>query len=271
MTLRLGLTLPSFTRSLDAPLAIASAADDAGLDSVFAYDHMFRIGSDGRQRPAVECFALLAAVARETHRVAIGSLVIRTSLRPAAVVVAAVRTLDQQAPGRLLIGLGAGDHESRPEHEQFGIPFPPLARRIELLRATRDALAAGAPEVPVWIGGRHHLVRSSIDESCAAWNVWGARVIDFASEGRDVRGRAPSTELTWGGLVVLGATDESARTRAESLGAPPAAITGAPATVARQLRPYVDAGATTLVLGPVDSSNLDNVALAAEVRALLQE
>jgi alkanesulfonate monooxygenase SsuD/methylene tetrahydromethanopterin reductase-like flavin-dependent oxidoreductase (luciferase family) len=271
VTVRLGLTLPSFRRTLDAPLEIATAADEAGLDAIFAYDHMFRIGSDGHQRPALECFALLAAVARATRGIAIGSLVIRTSLRPTAVVVAAVRTLEQHAPGRLMIGLGAGDHESRPEHEQFGIPFPPLARRIELLRATRDALAGGAPDVPVWIGGRHHLVRNSIDESCAAWNVWGARVIDFASEGRDVRSRAPEAELTWGGLVVLGATDDLARTRAEELGAPPAAITGAPATVARQLRPYIDAGATTLVLGPVDSSNLDNVALAAEVRALLQE
>ena len=232
---------------------------------------MFRLGSDGLQRPALECFALLAAVARHTRRVAIGSLVVRTSLRPAAVVVAAVRTLEQQAPGRLIIGLGAGDHESRPEHEQFGIPFPPLVRRIELLRATRDTLAAGAPDVPVWIGGRHHLVRSSVDRSCAAWNLWGARVIDFASEGRDVRSRAPGAELTWGGLVVLGSTDEIARAHAETLGAPPAAITGAPATVARELQPYVDAGATTVVLGPVDSSNLANVALAAEVRALLQE
>ncbi len=269
--LRVGLTLPSFTRNPDVPLAIAAAADEDGLDAVFVYDHLFRLGRDGHQRPALECFALLTAVAMHTRRITVGPLVVRTSLRPAAVVVAAATTLEQHAPGRLLIGLGAGDHESRPEHEQFGIPFPPLMRRIELLRGTAEALAAGAPDLPVWIGGRHHLVRAAVDRSCAAWNDWGAHALDFASMARDVRSRAPHAELTWGGLVVLGRTDHEARARAERLAAPVETIIGSPATAARQLLPYVEAGATTLVLGPVDSSNPANVPLVAEVRALLQE
>ncbi len=270
-SVRVGLTLPSFNRDPEVPLSIAEHADASGLDSVFVYDHLFRLARDGRQRPALECFGLLTAVAMRTRRISVGSLVIRTSLRPPAVVVAAVRTLEQHAPGRLLIGLGAGDHESRPEHEQFGITFPSLSARIASLRATADALRAELPDVPVWIGGHHHLVRAVVEDPGRAWNVWGANPVDFQALAADVRERAPAAELTWGGLVVLGTTDDRARTHAENLGAPLDALTGSPATVARQLRPYLDAGATTVVLGPVDASDAANVPLIAEVRALLQE
>src|SRR3954454_12839568 len=208
---RVGLTLPSFRRDVEAPLSIATSADAAEIDIVFAYDHMFRLGRDGGQRPALEGFALLTAVARCTERITIGSLVVRTSLRPPAVTVNAVTTLEQIAPGRLVIGLGAGDSESRPEHEQFGIPFPPLSRRIELLQDAATALATRAPHIPVWIGGIHHLVRAVVDETTAAWNVWGVTVGDFATLAQDVRNRAAGVELTWGGLVVLASTDEHAR------------------------------------------------------------
>jgi alkanesulfonate monooxygenase SsuD/methylene tetrahydromethanopterin reductase-like flavin-dependent oxidoreductase (luciferase family) len=268
---RVGLTLPSFRNDVDVPLAIAACADAEGLDAVFVYDHLFRLARDGAQRPALECFGLLTAVAMGTERVTVGSLVVRTSLRPAAVVAAATITLEQVAPGRLVIGLGAGDHESTPEHEQFGVAFPSLSRRIELLRDTADALAERAPHIPIWIGGHHHRVREIVDDTIAAWNVWGVGVDEFARLGNDIRGRAPRCELTWGGLVVLGPTDALARSAAQRLGAPEDAVTGSPETAARNLRKYVEAGATTLVLGPVDASNIDNVPLVAEVRSLLQE
>ena len=271
MTVRVGLTLPSFSRDAEVPLSIAERADADGIDAVFVYDHMFRLGRDGRPRPALECFALLTAVAMRTRRITVGTLVVRASLRPPAVVVAAVRTLAAHVPGRCIVGLGAGDSESRPEHEQFGIAFPPLTDRIASLRATADALREAQPEVPVWIGGHHHLVRAVVDEPGRAWNVWGAGVADFATLAADTRAGAPGAELTWGGLVVLAPSDERARARAEELGAPAGAITGSPATVAGRLQPYVDAGATSLVLGPVDASNPANVPLVAEVRSLLQQ
>jgi hypothetical protein len=110
-----------------------------------------------------------------------------------------------------------------------------------------------------------------VDDTIAAWNVWGVGVEEFTDLADDVRCRAPSCELTWGGLVVLAATDERAQARADALHAPANAIVGSPPTVAGVLLEYVAAGATTLVLGPVDASNIDNVALVAEVRALLQE
>ena len=43
--LRVGLTLPSFREEIDPLLEVAVAAERAGLDAVFAYDHLFRYGA----------------------------------------------------------------------------------------------------------------------------------------------------------------------------------------------------------------------------------
>jgi hypothetical protein len=46
-------------------------------------------------------------------------------------------------------------------------------------------------------------------------------------------------------------------------------VVGSPATAAAALRPYLDAGATWVVLGPIDSSDPANGALVGEVREAL--
>ena len=68
MTIQVGLTLPSFVEDPDIPIAVARAAEEAGLDAVFVYDHLWR-GHPPKRRPALECFALLGAVAAETTRI----------------------------------------------------------------------------------------------------------------------------------------------------------------------------------------------------------
>ena len=82
---KLGITLPSFRDDPTRALEIAAAAEAAGLDGVFLYDHLFRRAPDGSRRPALELLAMMGAVAAETRRVAIGSLVARATLRPPAV------------------------------------------------------------------------------------------------------------------------------------------------------------------------------------------
>ena len=81
--MKVGLTLPSFTEDPETPLRVAAAAEAAGVDGIFVYDHLFRIGRNGEMRPALECMALLGAVAAETSRITLGTLVVRATLRPA--------------------------------------------------------------------------------------------------------------------------------------------------------------------------------------------
>ena len=104
---KLGITLPSFRDDPERALEVAAAAEAAGVDGVFLYDHLFRRAADGSRRPALELLAMMGAVAAETRRVAIGSLVARATLRPPAVLASGFDTVLRIA------GPGAGDRRAR--------------------------------------------------------------------------------------------------------------------------------------------------------------
>src|SRR5262249_22984402 len=103
---RVGLTLPSFVRDVDEVLAVAVAAEAAGLDGVFVYDHLFRFAADGSRRPALEFTALLGAVAATTSSIRVGPLVARATLRPPAMTALTFATAHRLAGARFVGALG---------------------------------------------------------------------------------------------------------------------------------------------------------------------
>lgn len=262
---RVGLTLPSFVEDPDIALRVAVAAEAAGVDAVFAYEHLFRVGPDGTtRRPALDCWPLLGAVAAETRGVTIGSLTARASLRPAAVLAHACGTLDRVSGGRMLAVIGAGDRESRVENEEFGVGFGSLGERLAELTAALDLVRDCG--VRAWVGGTHSRLLALADRA-DGWNRWGGSAAEFARDAALV-GRVNSEAVrTWGGLFVLAATDRIAHDKAARLGASADGIAGSPESAAARVRPYVDAGATWIIVAPVDSSDPDNAELAAELRA----
>ncbi|MFI5053768.1 MAG: LLM class flavin-dependent oxidoreductase [Acidimicrobiia bacterium] len=262
---KLGITLPSFRESAEPALAVARAAEAAGLDGVFAYDHLFRRNAAGERRPALELFALMGAVAGITRRIAIGSLVARATLRPPATLAHAFDTVARIAgPDRVLATIGAGDAESREENESYGLGFGTVTERVVALSAAVDAVRDRG--YPVWVGGADPLVREVAGSRADGWNRWGGDLDRFRAQSaalREVATRSPFT-ISWGGLVVLAGDDASARTKAERLGASPGTVVGGPDTVAAALRGFVDAGADWLMVGPVDSSDPENARLLGE-------
>lgn len=266
--MKLGLTLPSFVADPETPLAVARAAEAAGLDAVFVFDHLFRTSPAGAMRPALECLALLGAVATETRQISVGTLVARATLRPPAQLGAGLDTVLRIAGPRLLVGVGAGDVESRLEMETFGLPFGTEEERIMALRATVRVLRDRG--YPIWVGGRARHVGLVAAES-DGWNRWGGSPETFTQELAEVKGlaerlaRAPGQFTpSWGGLVLLGRTEAEAEAKRAERNLSPEVIVGGPERVADQLRPYIDAGAEWLVLGPVDSSNPDNASILGE-------
>ncbi len=269
--MKLGLTLPSFVDDPEIPLGVARAADDAGLDGVFVYDHLFRRGADGARRPALEGVSLLGAVAAATSRVAVGALVFRASMRPAPSLAAAVATTARIAPGRVVTAIGAGDSESREENETFGLGFGTMGERVDRLRAavraTRDQGAS------VWVGGTAERVRELAAAEADGWNEWGGTPERFGSRAAPLRAVAvrPSFACTWGGLFVLGDDDASAREKAERLGASKDTIVGGPQSVARAIDAYGRAGADWVIVAPVDSRDSENAARIAALRPRLAD
>ncbi len=272
--MKLGLTLPSFVEAPEVPLEVARAAEAAGVDGVFVYDHLFRTGRDGAIRPALECAALLGAVAVETTSIVIGTLVARATLRPPATLAVALDTVRRVAGARLVVGVGAGDEESRAEMETFGLPFGSETDRVTALRRCLRALRDRG--YPVWVGGRARHVGLVAAEGADGWNRWGADPDRFGRERAELErlaerlARAPALfSPTWGGLVLVGRTEADAAAKAARLEPAPGVIVGGPERVAERLRAYADAGARWAIVGPVDSSDPDNASILGELVAPL--
>jgi alkanesulfonate monooxygenase SsuD/methylene tetrahydromethanopterin reductase-like flavin-dependent oxidoreductase (luciferase family) len=264
-SVRVGLTLPSFVEDPEIPIRVARAAEDAGLDAVFVFDHIWR-GDPPARRPALECFALLGAVAAETKRIHVGTLVARSTLRPAATLANAFLTAQRVSDGRLIAGIGAGDSQSRAENEAYGLEFGTMADRIDALHSA--VRAVHTRDYPVWVGGRAAQVREVVSIA-DGWNGWGGSAERFGADVDLVREVAPDATITWGGLVLTGADDAAADAKAATRSIADDVLVGGPGRLADQLRAFATAGAEWVILGPIDSSNVDNAAVLGEARRLL--
>lgn len=263
--MKLGVTLPNFRDDPEPALAVARAAEAAGLDGVFGFDHLFRRDRHGARRPALEGLTLLGAVAAETSRIALGPLVARASLRPPATLAATLDTLARIAPGRLLATIGAGDSQSREENETFGLPAGTLATRVKRLEDTVDAAVDRG--YPVWVGGASSGVGMVAAARADGWNRWGPPLERFEREARAVREshtRDPFT-MSWAGLFVVDRDERTARDKAQRLMPSPEATVGGPDQVADVLRTYGAAGAEWVIIGPFDSSDPDNARVLGEL------
>ncbi len=234
--MRVGLVLPQFSGDAGKVLEFARAAEDLGYDGVFAFDHFFPPGAPA-DRPSLEAFATLAAVARVTERVAVGTLVARASLRPPGMLAKLAASIEDVSGGRLILAIGTGDAISAQEHERFGLPALGVEERrlhlTETVRAVRALLRGEAwpggevvgpvagpilPPVarpggpPVWVGGYSDAAVRIAAAEADAWNGWGVPGPAFARKARllrEVAGRAGrAVEPTWAGLVVVGRDEE---------------------------------------------------------------
>lgn len=190
--MKVGLVAPVFARSTQLALSVAQQADESGIDGVFSYDHLFPIHSP--HRPALAALPMLAAMARRTERIHLGTLVSRVTLLPAAVLVEALATLDEIAGHRVIAGIGTGDSLTQAENEAYGMTFPPLAERLRLLVEVARALRERG--VVTWIGGRSRQVRAIAAADSDGWNAWDGPLDELAAFAAANPGGATAT---WGG------------------------------------------------------------------------
>ena len=284
--MKLGLSLPMFTADVARPIAAAAAAAAAGYDGVFAPDHLFPPGAPGK--PALEPFAVLAAVATLHPDLVVGTLVTRASLRPAGLIAKQAAALDQMSGGRAILGLGAGDSVSKPEHEAFGIPFASTAERVTIVEETVGALRAlfggdpwlGGSQVPpiagpllppgdpeLWVGGRSHAVIAVAARAADAWNGWALDAEGFEAAAGELRRLAGgrSVSPTWGGIALVGSDERDLERLRDERRAKGLSMELWQGDVAR-LRSFVDrlgdAGCSWVVVQPVGGD--DRVDVVAE-------
>ena len=111
----------------------AVLADELGFDTFYAAEHLMGVAGFAEEEGVLDALVLLGALAPVTRRIRLGAMVSPVTFRNPPMLARAIAALDSISGGRAVFGLGAG--WSAEEHEAFGLPFPAVGRRLELLEA----------------------------------------------------------------------------------------------------------------------------------------
>jgi F420-dependent oxidoreductase-like protein len=134
---RFGVQLPNFSGFDSADLfdhvaGLATAAEDAGFDSVWVMDHFYQLPAlGGPDQPMLEAYTLLGGLAARTRRVQLGTLVTGVTYRNPAILAKIVTTLDVISRGRAVLGIGAAWYDV--EHHGLGVQYPADRVRLDML------------------------------------------------------------------------------------------------------------------------------------------
>jgi alkanesulfonate monooxygenase SsuD/methylene tetrahydromethanopterin reductase-like flavin-dependent oxidoreductase (luciferase family) len=159
------LLIPMGARWADMRAA-ALAAEEAGFDGLWTWDHLRDPDGGGRGPGVPEAWTVLTALAEVTRRVALGPLVLNVANRHPGVLANMAATLQAVSGGRLLLGLGAGGNRRTPyaaEQAAIGRPVEGDAARaqhvVDAIALIRRLWAGEAgflrpePPPPIVVGG----------------------------------------------------------------------------------------------------------------------
>jgi F420-dependent oxidoreductase-like protein len=311
MSVWFGFHLPSYThpdtgpeRLFDRVVEQAKAAEEAGFGLVTVMDHLYQIPGVGRiDEPMLEGWSVLAALARETSRVRLGTLVTGVTYRNPALLAKQVTTLDTISGGRAILGLGAAWNDV--EHEGYGFDFPTVRERMDRLDEALEIITSmftedrptfegkhyrieralnvprplqpGGPPVLVGGGGEQRTLRIAAKfADMTHWFPLGMETLKRKDELLigycEEIGRDPSTiERTMAAPVIVAGSDAEAKAALESVPPErrPYVNIGVPERVAEVLRPYIDAGFTGFTFNNSIYKRPEQIALIGELLRLV--
>ena len=158
------LLIPMGARYADMRAA-ALAAEDAGFDGLWTWDHL-RDPDDGSGPGVPEAWTVLTALAEVTRRIMLGPLVLNVANRHPGLLANMAATLQAVSGGRLLLGIGAGGSRRTPyaaEQEALGLTVERdeirarrVAEAIEMMRRLWSGdrgFLRPEPTPPIIVGG----------------------------------------------------------------------------------------------------------------------
>jgi F420-dependent oxidoreductase-like protein len=284
-------------------LAVARAAEELGFDAFFRSDHYLKMGEGSGLPGPTDSWLTLAALAVQTSRIRLGTMVSAATFRYPGPLAIAVAQADEMSGGRIELGLGAGWFEA--EHAAYGIPFPPvgerfgrLAEQLAVITGLWDVPAGQTfsfdgdyyqvrdspglpkpvqrPHPPVIVGGsganrtpalaaRYAAEFNAPFASVAQTGALYARVRETCqSVGRDPASLIYSAAQT----TVCGRDEAELARRAEATGYPLAELrasqlAGSPAEIVDRIGQFAEHGASRLYLQILDLHDLDHLELLA--------
>ena len=161
-------------------LAIALRAEAGGFEALFRSDHYASFPGSSEQ-VTTDAWAVIAGLARETTTIRLGTLVSPVTFRHPGNFAKLVTTIDHMSGGRLEVGVGAGWNDD--DHEPFGLAFPPMDARADLLEDQLELLHGLWTEPDGWgFDGKHITVRNA---------ALRPRPVEIAGRPRGRDGRTP--------------------------------------------------------------------------------
>jgi F420-dependent oxidoreductase-like protein len=308
MRLRI-FTEPQQGASYAALRAVALTAEELGFDGFFRSDHYLKMGDVSGLPGPTDAWATLAALAAETTRIRLGTLMTSATFRLPGPLAITVAQVDEMSGGRVEFGFGAGWYEA--EHTAYGIGFPPVTERFDRF-AEQLAIITGLwetpegetfshqgsyyqvtdspglpkpvqrPRPPVIIGGSGPrrtpaLAARYADEFNVPFSSPSvtATLFDRVREACAAAGRDPRTmDLSAAQVVCCGRDEAELRRRAAAIGRDleelrTDGLAGTPGELAAKIGEFAKLGATRVYLQVLDLGDLDHLELLATVRDLL--
>jgi len=299
-------TEPQQGATYDELLAVAQRAETLGFGGFFRSDHYLAMGDGGSGVGPTDAWLTLAALARETSTIRLGTLVTSATFRLPGPLAISVAQADQMSAGRIDFGLGAGWFTE--EHEAYGIPFPDLGERFDRLEEQLEVISglwatpdgetfdhagpnypiSGSPglpkpvqnPVPIIIGGGGPKRTPALAARYAAeFNTPFVGLDFFAEQTERVRDacraidRDPAS-LTYSAALVacVGVDEDEFADRAAAIGREPDELrengaAGTPDELIETISKWRAAGAGRLHLQILDLADLDHLDLIAATLA----
>src|SRR4051794_10677062 len=158
VTMRFSINIPNFGDFADAHTVarVAAAAEEAGWDGLFLWDHVVHSKEQRRGQPFGDPWMLMTGAALATSRITLGPLVTPVARRRPEQLARQVATLDSMSNGRVIFGAGLGGPIAD-EFGSFGDTTDPkvLAERLD---EGLDLLAAYWAGERVKHTGKHYRV-----------------------------------------------------------------------------------------------------------------
>jgi len=284
---RFGIQTGQQDVTVDEIAAIWKEAEALGFDSAWLFDHFIPIRGN-LDNPCLESWTLLGYLAGKTSTIRIGSLVNGNTYRNPALVAKMATTMDQISNGRFELGMGAGwfepEHhaygfpfyDAKGRAERLGEALAVITKLwtddhpsffgqfYTLEKAPFSPKNVQQPHPPIVVGGQgKKWIIPLVARYADAWNV----PIGVSPEGIIKRreiiraecariGRRPCDIEVQAFLVLYSITGvplagDAVRLAArvlENKRVARSVLAGSPKDVIEQIRPYVEAGATHIIV-----------------------
>ncbi|MFZ1754738.1 MAG: LLM class flavin-dependent oxidoreductase [Caldilineaceae bacterium] len=301
-TLQFGWHMHSFpvdgSRGPDFVQQIRNTLDrvQTRFDSVWMDDHMMPWATwQSNDTPYLECMTTIAYFAAAYPSLTFGSSVLGQGYRNPALMAKMAANLQLLTGGRFIFGIGAGWMVE--EYEAYNWPFPKPSVRIAQMEEAieiakkmwREAPASYEgkyyridnayceprpdPIPPILIGGGgEQLTLRVVAKHADWWNIPGGTLENYVHKLDVLRGHCDAVGRDYDSIgkswsaeaVVVAGTESEAQRIAAASPYNRNTILGTPEQVAEQLRSFVEAGVSYLIVRLLDFPRTDGIELFAE-------